>query len=91
MLLCDGQSMLVAGVAFLVIVKRAVFVTNVLVELLPIGSTSQLLAWIGTGDDTAVAREVNNFSIATTFRHGKALYGPGAVATLGSLARVEIG
>ena len=55
MLLCDGQSMLVAGVAFLVIVKSAVYVTNVLVELLPLGSSSQLLAWMGTGDDTAVA------------------------------------
>ena len=91
MLLWDGQSMLVAGVAFLVIVKSAVYVTNVLVELLPLGSSSQLLAWIGTGDDTAVAREVNNFSIATTFRHGKALQGPSAVAILGPLARVEIG
>lgn len=90
MLLCDGQSMLVAGVAFLVIVKLAVYVTDVLVELLPLGSSSQLLAWIGTGDDTAVTREVNNFSIATAFRHGQALYGPGAVATLGPLARVEI-
>lgn len=83
--------MLVAGVAFLVIVKLAVYVTDVLVELLPLGSSSQLLAWIGTGNHTAVAREVYNFSIATAFRHGQALYGPGAVATLGSLARVEIG